>query len=343
MQLPINIAGGGLTGLALGIALKQQGAAQVVIHEAGTYPRHRVCGEFICGVEKGTLTRLGIADLLSEALQPKTLAWYADNEEVRQDLIPTEAYSISRYALDQKLVDRFCSLGGHLKTGVRIRPENRAQWIDCTGRQPKSTSPWLGLKCHLRSIDLKADLEMHVAAEGYIGINQVESGHFNVCGLFKKQGNRCLNRKEPLLMQYARRVFGTELAARLASSPIIKGSECAVSALDYSNPTTPGTDGSICLGDANGLIPPFTGNGMSIAFESADLALDPLLMFANRKTTWTQAANKIATLQHSRLSKRVYLAQKLHPWVTNRRRLTATTRLARLPIFPFKALFRATH
>ena len=42
----VTIIGGGLAGLTLGIGLRQRGVP-VTISEAGDYPRHRVCGEFI--------------------------------------------------------------------------------------------------------------------------------------------------------------------------------------------------------------------------------------------------------------------------------------------------------
>ena len=45
---PITIVGGGLAGLTLGIGLRQRGVP-VKILEAGSYPRQRVCGEFISG------------------------------------------------------------------------------------------------------------------------------------------------------------------------------------------------------------------------------------------------------------------------------------------------------
>ena len=50
----IAIVGGGLAGLTLGIGLRQRGVP-AALWEAGRYPRHRVCGEFICGRGHGGL------------------------------------------------------------------------------------------------------------------------------------------------------------------------------------------------------------------------------------------------------------------------------------------------
>ena len=62
----ITIIGGDLTGLSLAIALRKNGIP-VILHEAGTYPRHRVCGEFISGVSPATLDTLGITPAFHDA------------------------------------------------------------------------------------------------------------------------------------------------------------------------------------------------------------------------------------------------------------------------------------
>ena len=51
----LTIVGGGLAGLTLGIGLRQRGVP-VTVYEAGRYPRHRVCGEFISGRGQKTFT-----------------------------------------------------------------------------------------------------------------------------------------------------------------------------------------------------------------------------------------------------------------------------------------------
>ncbi len=78
LKNPITIAGGGLAGLSLGIALQSRGVA-VTLHEASAYPRHRVCGEFISGVGRETLANLGIADCLNDATRLQSASW-SDSE-----------------------------------------------------------------------------------------------------------------------------------------------------------------------------------------------------------------------------------------------------------------------
>ena len=63
---PILIVGGGLAGLTLGIALRREGV-EVTLLEAGHYPRHRVCGEFLSGRGPSILKELGLEKKLAEA------------------------------------------------------------------------------------------------------------------------------------------------------------------------------------------------------------------------------------------------------------------------------------
>ena len=63
---PVEIVGGGLAGLSLGLALRRAGV-DVTVYEAGHYPRHRVCGEFITGLPRRTRERLGLDPFLADA------------------------------------------------------------------------------------------------------------------------------------------------------------------------------------------------------------------------------------------------------------------------------------
>ena len=66
---PISIIGGGLAGLTLGIGLRRLGIP-VTIWEAGRYPRHRLCGEFMSGRGQEVLARLGLLESFRERCPP---------------------------------------------------------------------------------------------------------------------------------------------------------------------------------------------------------------------------------------------------------------------------------
>ena len=60
------------------------------------------------------------------------------------------------------------------------------------------------------------------------------------------------------------------------------------------------------------MIPPITGNGMSIAFESAELAAGPLTAYAREEQTWNDALDRIAASHRKRFSARLRSAWFLH-------------------------------
>ena len=53
------------------------------------------------------------------------------------------------------------------------------------------------------------------------------------------------------------------------------------------------------------MIPPVTGNGMSMAFESAELGIEPIARFSRGDLTWAQAQQEIASSCDRRFSSRL--------------------------------------
>ena len=100
---PITIVGGGLAGLTLGIGLRQRGVP-VTLWEAGHYPRHRVCGEFISGRGQAALTRLGLArkNAASGRNFRANHGFFSITALAsRFANFPSRQWSISRFALDE--------------------------------------------------------------------------------------------------------------------------------------------------------------------------------------------------------------------------------------------------
>jgi len=335
----ITIIGGGLAGLSLGCALRRH-EVPVVVKEAGDYPRHRVCGEFISGLHPATLTTLGLEGCLSDAAILQDVAWYDSRRQLRTDRLPVVARGLSRWALDQRIADQFQRSGGVLETGTRLNRQAMAPgWVDCAGRRPAQSSPWLGLKCHVRNFRQGADLEMHMNPQGYVGISRIENDGLNLCGLLRKAGLKP-DPQQPLIFDYLQHCGFGALLERIDRTSVVAGSACSVAGMSYQRGDVP--DGHTHLGDAQGLIPPFTGNGMTMAFEHAALAVEPLLQYARAELTWPECQRQIARQSRREFGRRLRVARGLHHLLTSEKLFKLTVGLASSPLFPFQSFYHLT-
>jgi len=189
---PIVIIGGGLAGLALGIGLRRRGLP-VTIWEAGHYPRHRVCGEFISGRGQATLERLGLKTLLLDAgaIPGRTAEFFSSKVAGRARALPEPALCLPRWLTDSLLAGRFRELGGELREAERWRDAAVPEGIVfASGRRLQAVVDgcrWFGLKAHALNVSTDADLEMHVSSGGYVGLCRQPGGVVNVCGLFRRK------------------------------------------------------------------------------------------------------------------------------------------------------------
>jgi flavin-dependent dehydrogenase len=317
---PISIIGGGLAGLTLGIALRQRNVP-ATLREAGHYPRHRVCGEFISGRGQETLARLGLRDLLEHAgaVNADTAAFFSTTRSTGPRPLPARAIGLSRFILDDALANEFQKLGGELRVGVhasagpaRLRPELQAEGVvRATGRQVRvegDGARWFGLKAHARNVPLTADLEMHLSHRGYVGLCRVNGGRVNVCGLFRRRVGESDRRQDRV--EWLRGPAGSLLRQRLAAAEFDEDSFCAVAGLSL-QPQQAAASGECRVGDAITMIPPVTGNGMSMAFESAELAVEPLIAWSRGEITWAETQSRIARRCDAAFARRLAWAKWL--------------------------------
>ena len=66
-----------------------------------------------------------------------------------------------------------------------------------------------------------------------------------------------------------------------------------------------------CVGDAITMIPPVTGNGMSMAFESAGLAIEPLAAWSRGEVPWAQTQHLLACRCDTAFARRLAWAKWL--------------------------------
>lgn len=336
---PIEILGGGLAGLSLGLALQRAGVP-TTIFDAGHYPRHRVCGEFIAGLKEKTIEALGLREILADARRQQSVNWYRRDRLTRQQTLGQPALALSRHALDARLAEAFEKSGGRLVTGSRIvdktTPPGR---VFATGRK-RAASPWLGLKLHVRGFALTSDLEFHLGNQAYVGLCGIERNEVNVCGLFHVQRGLAVSRSSALL-RYLSEAGLDSLALKIAAGEIDEASFSAVAGLNFERPKSP-VD-RVCLGDAYGMIPPFTGNGMAIAFQSAECALSPLLAWAAGQCEWPEVISVVALALRKRFQRRINLALRLHPFLLSPGPQSLFDVANRAGLLPLRTIANAVH
>lgn len=346
MTRTVTILGGGLAGLALGLGLRRRNIP-VELHEAGAYPRHRVCGEFIAGLDDVTVSSLGLAPHLSGARHHRTVAWHLRGRPTGRHTLPAPALGLSRHALDARLAAALRAAGGTVHTGSRRDPSApSAGVVTASGRRAATRSRWIGLKRHVRGLELAADLELHLGRHAYVGLSGVEGDAVNVCGLFERSAVAVGRGGDRLVAALHACGLG-ELAHRVAGAAAVPDSDCAVAALAFAArpqaETGAKSTGTIAIGDRLGVIPPFTGDGMAVAFQSAACAVEPLAAWARGEADWPTTVEQVRRAQTRRFRRRFAAAAGLHPFLLRCGPQSVFAWATRSGWLPFRPLFRLLH
>src|SRR5690606_17057356 len=189
--------------------------------------------------------------------------------------------------------------------------------VYASGRRAQPTARgwrWFGLKVHARNVELNADLEMHLSRHSYVGVNRIDAGQVNICGLFRaRPGDASKESKFELL----RGAPGSLLRQRLRQAQFDEQSFCSVAGLCL-QPQQAFKRNECCVGDALTMIPPVTGNGMSMALESAEMAIEPLIAYARGEKSWTTVRNQIAHACDAAFARRLRWAHRLQTLLFSR-------------------------
>ena len=332
-----------MAGLTLGLLLRRR-QVPVKLFEAGTYPRHRVCGEYLSGRALSVIESLGCRPHLDKlgAVESQDVVMARGFSSLARHQLPRPALCLSRYEFDRFLSEEFSRSGGTIETRTRASSEPSEGIVLATGRQPATSEKgwrWFGLKAHARHVTPKAGLEMHLSKHGYIGLCRIEDQQVNVCGLFRSRSP--VPDLATSWKTWLRGEAGSLLDQRLQQAEWDDSSFSSVAALSLSPRKSIDRDG-LRLGDALTMIPPVTGNGMSMAIEGADLAAGPLLEWSSGRIDWISASKKVGQLLDQAFASRLRHARWLqHAMLDPFTQSVAWTLSRMFPAFP-SLLFRLT-
>lgn len=345
----IRIIGGGAAGLSLAVTLARSGIACEVI-EASSYPRHKMCGEFLTGIDKATIETLGIENLVARSPHHHETAWFDKHGEIFRRLLPSPAYGISRHALDLALANKARELGCTIRENTRWKAspdEPLDGTIIATGRRIVRSSRWLGIKAHFMNLKTLSDLEMHLADNAYVGVCKVDDGAVTVCGLFDREhAGQTSGAPEEKLITTMRRCGLPTLADRVGNANFVEGSLNGISHVAFGmhqNSTESEEEQAIHLGDSFAIIPPFTGNGIAMALQGGVAAAEIISDYAIGNKSWNQTRLATNERLHQLFKHRVAWANRLQPVLTSLLGKRTLRAISKTPLLPFNKLFQLTH
>lgn len=283
----VIIIGGGVAGLAAANRLTELGICPLVI-EGGSYPCHKVCGEFF---SPGCVSQLHHWNVHPIPLKKATLR---SPSNIFNFAFPTPAGSLSHLQADPLLAFYATQHGAEIMTHTRVKSFHPKQanldvhsieltngeWLEAqtviiaTGRIPSHQTEqpqkrFMGIKAHFANIPLENSLELFFLPGAYVGITPIEQHHCNVACLTSIENMSDLPEtfmdrvmeKHPLLEKY---LGEGQLLFNWMTAPLP----------EFGLKTTPDWKDVLFIGDAAGTIPPATGNGLSLAISGGCLAAE---------------------------------------------------------------------
>lgn len=339
----VIVVGAGIAGSSCALQLARQGF-QTLILDREQFPRHKTCGEFLSPEAREMLDYLDVhihahAPAPSHMSHARIILPYGGEIEAP---LPGKAIGISRYHLDRLLHEQLSAAGAEMTTGkvqnirrlgpdryevtVRrgsdeVRYEAKAVIGAYGTKQPKHASSsesfrdstvYVGVKSHYIGIDIPDRVELYFNGDGYVGMSPIEEGRVNVAALLPLEAVRGSGTSVPDILSAAAQGNAT-LATRLAQGAPIDGTQVSVAPLRISMEPQPWSDYPH-VGDALMMIPPLSGDGMSIALRSALLCAhwtEAYLRGTVNGMEWQQGYTKEAELEFSGLLRKARHMQKL--------------------------------
>lgn len=311
----VIIVGGGLAGLTSAIHLSKS-KQRVLLIEKNSYPKHKVCGEYISNEALPYLKSLGINPTKEGAKKiTKVHVSTITGGLIKGDL-PLGGFGMSRYFLDELLANKalsngvsilqdsvdsvdfkdnqFCVQTKNLKlfqSKITIGAFGKKSALDLkmSRKFTQKKSPYLAVKLHVKGDFPENLVALHNFKGGYCGVSKVENNAINLCYIteyesFKKHKNITDFQEQVVFKnKHLRKIF-TE------SKPVFQ-KPLTISQISFETKQAV-EDHIIMCGDTAGMIHPLCGNGMGMAIAGARLASTLILQFLKGEIATRKALEK---------------------------------------------------
>ena len=300
----VIIIGGGLAGLTNAIHLSKF-KQRVLLIEKSSYPKHKVCGEYISNEVLPYLNSLGIDPIKEGAKQISKVQVSTTKGNLIKGELPLGGFGMSRYFLDSLLLKKALFNGVQVlkdsvdsivfKKGVfTVQTKDSKSFqskvtIGAFGKRSvldqkmnrefiKKKSPYLAVKIHVKGDFPENLIALHNFKGGYCGVSKVENNLINLCYIteynsFKKHKNITDFQHQVVFKnKHLKKIFEE-------SNPVFK-KPLTISQISFET-KKPVENHIIMCGDTAGMIHPLCGNGMGMAITSARLASIRILQFLN--------------------------------------------------------------
>jgi len=311
----VIIIGGGLAGLSSAIHLSKMGLNILVI-EKNSYPKHKVCGEYISNEVLPYLNFLGIDVFKLGAKKIDKFQLSTRKNKLISSELSLGGFGISRFCLDHAMANTAIAHGAEIlqdtvediqflddkfsvetknngvyKTKMVIGAYGKRANLDIKLKRQfiKKRSPYLAVKTHA-SGDFPANVvALHNFEGGYCGVSKVENEHINLCYItnlktFKKfKDINDFQEKVVFKNLYLKEIFSK--TAPIFEQPL------TISQISFED-KEPIENHILMCGDTAALIHPLCGNGMSMAIRSAQIASVLIIKFFNSEIPNREALEK---------------------------------------------------
>jgi flavin-dependent dehydrogenase len=257
----ITILGGGPAGASAALAAMELGCGVMLI-EKSKFPRHKVCGEFFSPEIEPDLARIGAWQAFLSAAPARIRRMKLNFGAAEKTASLAEpAWGLSRSAFDALLLQRAIAAGAKISRETTSVPQ-----IIASGRKVAATARGgrlFGFKAHFEGPPDDA-VELYFFGSAYVGINAVENGFTNVCGLAPEELLRTFD------FDFDRVLLESPALAERVKPLTRRFDWLSTGPLEFKQHLSDTT--AYRAGDALSFVDPFTGSGLVAAVKTGSLA-----------------------------------------------------------------------